>query len=441
MSVNVRILIKLPAKPVLAGTLAAVALLCGQPCWAQDRQATRTEAAFEQDLRGLLALAVQDHPSLRARRAEVGAAQSEVQATRWQYWPTPTVSVQRPDQPLIKGTDRAVQLIGLKQSLWTGGRLEAASALALARQAGAESSWQEARRDIALEVIQAYTEAHTARARWRAWQGSVQMHQRLLVQIQRRAATGVSAPSDIALAQGRLQGVLADQTNAQLAADAALERLRTHVGQPLEGELSPPEALFAEIPEVEAAVDMTLDTDPTLARLRTDVQELQAQVSSTTSNLWPELSLSVTQRQGDVTGRSAQVMLGFESKWGAGLSNFSAIEAASKRLQAKQDDVDYRIRKIGEQIRAELRQLASGRERVQAYQNALQAAQAVAQSWDRQYFAGKKSWQEVMNAARETAQTEVQWLDATGAVAATEWRLAVLTRGIDELLQGATADR
>ena len=40
-----------------------------------------------------------------------------------------------------------------------------------------------------------------------------------------------------------------------------------------------------------------------------------------------------------------------------------------------------------------------------------------------------------MNAARESTQTEIQLVDATGASAVLDWRLAVLTRGIEWVLQ------
>jgi adhesin transport system outer membrane protein len=151
--------------------------------------------------------------------------------------------------------------------------------------------------------------------------------------------------------------------------------------------------------------------------------------------LWPDLSLNITQRHGDVTGKSAQVMLQFDSKWGAGLSNQATTKAAIHRHQAKQDDLVYRKQKLQEQIRAEHRALASMRDRIQAYQRALKGARAVAQSWDRQYVAGKKSWQEVMNAAREVTQSHLQLIETESQANTTAWRLAILTQGTDSLVQ------
>ena len=44
-----------------------------------------------------------------------------------------------------------------------------------------------------------------------------------------------------------------------------------------------------------------------------------------------------------------------------------------------------------------------------------------------------------MNAVRESTQTEIQLVDATGTAAIVDWRLAVFTQGIDWVLQPTAA--
>lgn len=303
----------------------------------------------------------------------------------------------------------------------------------------AQAAWRELRRDIALEVVQVWGEAYTAQSRAQAWGKSLQVHQRLLDQIARRAERGLSAQSDLDLAVGRRQAVLADRMNALASLDAARERLQTLTGQMPAARFALPAAVMTRAPTAPEATDRALSTDPTLERMRSEEQELRAQLANTASALWPEVSLNVVQRHGDVTGTRNLVTVGLESRLGGGLSNLSAVQAASQRMSAKQEDILFRQRKLGEQIRADLRLLDSTRVRIEAYGKALVAAEAVADSWDRQYFAGKKSWQEVMNAAREIAQTEVQLIDATAAATVTEWRLAVLTGELESLMQASSA--
>lgn len=393
------------------------------------------------DLRDLLVTAMEQHPSLRARQLDVNAAASDAAAVRWQYGPTPSFSVQHPDKALVAGMDRRIEQIGLKQPLWTGGRLQALSDQTQARQQAVQAGWREARRDIALEVVQAWGEAYAAEARMQAWGKSLEVHQRLLAQIQRRTEQGLSAQSDLELAAGRRQAVLADQMNARAGLDAARERLQTLTGQMPAARFALPAPLLSPLPTVQDATDQALQLDPTLARLQSEALELQAQLASASAVLKPELSLNLTQRHGDVTGTRSQIAIGLESKWGAGVPNTSAMESARLRMDAKGQDIAFRQRKMAEQVRADLRLLESTRTRIQAYQQALLAAEAVALSWDRQYLAGKKTWQEVMNAAREVTQTEVQLIDATGSATVTEWRLALHSRGVDALTQPQSVPR
>ncbi|PUE48505.1 hypothetical protein B9Z45_16135 [Limnohabitans sp. 2KL-17] len=386
-------------------------------------------------LRALLQAAVTDSPVIRARESEVGAAQSEVQTARWQFWPTPSISVQKPDKALVIGTDSSVQILSLKQPLWTGGRLEAGVALASARQQVAQAAQQETRRDIALEVIQAYGDASTAKARVQVQEASLAVHKKLLEQIRRRAREGLNVKSDSALAESRRDAVLADLEFAKVALTISREKLRTLVGREVAEKLLVPGELLPPQTETEACIQQALQTDPSLQRMQAEARELQAIADSTASAFWPELSASVVQRHGDVSGRSSQVMLGFESKWGGGFANVTALQAAKQRQEAKNDDMDFRTRKISEQIRADHRNWRAALTRTHAFGDALSASQTVYESWDRQFVAGKKSWQDVMNAAREMAQTEIQLAEAQGSVSVYEWRLAVLSRGVDWVLQ------
>lgn len=385
-------------------------------------------------LRDALAVALAEHPTLRARQAEVAAANSDVATARWQYWPTPAISVSRPDKALIHGTDRSVATASLKQPLWTGGRLDASLTYAEARNQTARVVYDETRRDLALETIQAWGEVCSASARVTVYQASVQAHQKFLQQIRRRTDSGLSVQSDTELASSRLDAVQADLSNAQAGLRSALERLRTLTGQQPTPPYAQPDILLTK-PVTEEDIHKALQIDPGLLRLQSEIQELQAQMASVKSSNWPDVYATVTQRHGDVTGTVNQVAIGFETKWGAGLSNASTLQAATQRLQAKQEEVEHRTRKLAEQIRSDQQQLQATQARVRAFRQALVSANAVAQSWDRQFAAGKKSWQEVMNAARESTQTEIQLVDAIGATTVLDWRLAVLTRGIDGVLQ------
>ena len=51
------------------------------------------------------------------------------------------------------------------------------------------------------------------------------------------------------------------------------------------------------------------------------------------------------------------------------------------------------------------------------------------QSYDRQFFAGRRSWLDLMNAERERAQVQLQMADLQASLVATRYRIAILTQG------------
>jgi adhesin transport system outer membrane protein len=77
-------------------------------------------------------------------------------------------------------------------------------------------------------------------------------------------------------------------------------------------------------------------------------------------------------------------------------------------------------------------QAAQGR--LEGLGSATRASVEVLDSYERQFLAGRKQWLDLMNAAREQAQSESQLADALGALQLSGWRLALWTSGVDGLL-------
>jgi adhesin transport system outer membrane protein len=66
----------------------------------------------------------------------------------------------------------------------------------------------------------------------------------------------------------------------------------------------------------------------------------------------------------------------------------------------------------------------------------LRSIQAMVASWDRQFLAGRKTWVEVMNAARELAQAQTTLAEVDAGYVTATWRLAVLSEGVAAIVSG-----
>ena len=90
-----------------------------------------------------------------------------------------------------------------------------------------------------------------------------------------------------------------------------------------------------------------------------------------------------------------------------------------------------RLRRI---VQSDYALLQSFQVRINALEASLQTAIEVSESYSRQFLVGRKSWLDVMNAARDLVGIEVQLADAKSAEVFVSWRLSIIALGLDATL-------
>jgi adhesin transport system outer membrane protein len=416
-----------PTFPDLRMLALAFTLALGSPSHA---------AAAPLTLEGLIASTLQTHPAVQAQRAQQGAAQAEVDGARWQFFPTPSISVEKAaagSHDINYQGDKTVSTMRLEQPLWTGGRLTAGKERAEAGVQVSQGALDETREQLALRVVQVYSEWLAAHLKLRASDTSLATHTRLRDQITRRIEHGASADADLVLAVSRRQSVLADLALARAQQDTALARLGQLTGFPIDA------ATLADTPAgprplpggLAALLERAQVIDPTTQRLKAQARRQETLIAEQRAALSPEVVLRAERQYGNYTIRNAapenRIFIGVRSQFGAGLSALSNIRGARAQYDAALAEVDAQHRNVSEQVMADYTLATASEARLLALEASLAAAGDVAQSYDRQFLAGRKSWLDVMNAARELAQTESQIADIRAAQVVATWRLAILT--------------
>jgi adhesin transport system outer membrane protein len=418
-----RIGLKMACRHALARALA-LALLLPSLC-----------AAAPLSLDALIAATLQTHPAVQAQRAQQGAAQAEVDAARWQFFPTPSVSVEKANATrgdINYGGDSTVATVRLQQPLWTGGRLTAGKERAEAGVQVSQGALDETRRQLALRVVQVYSEWLAAHRKLQAGETSLATHTRLRDQVTRRIQGGASSEADLVLAVSRRQAVVAELALARAQQDTALARLRQLAGFPVDA-ASLADAIAAPRP-LTAGLDELLERaqalDPTTYKLRAQARRQETLIAERRAALSPEVYVRAERQFGNYAIRNAapdnRVFIGVSTQFGAGLSTLSNIRGARAQYEAALAEVDAQGRNVGEQVMADYALATESTARLQALEASLAAAGDVAASYDRQFLAGRKTWLDVMNAARELAQTESQIADIRAAQVVATWRLAIL---------------
>lgn len=400
--------------------------------------------AHAQDVPELIRAAFAYHPLLRNQQERLGAAQAGTESARWQFWPTPSISVEKANSSVINSADGGNTLATLRvqQPLWTGGRLTGNLSRAEARSLIAEAELQEAGQQIALRVTQSWSEVLVAQSKISAYEDGRKTNERLLALVRRRQAEGVSAQSDVALASSRLSTLQAELDAVTAQRETALERLRSLTGRPLRAD-TVAKAQLPELPareaELQQLLDATLTLSPQLSKARSQAQVAKAEVEIARATLSPEVYLRLERQYGGATtsqqAQQYRVFVGLSSSFGSGLSSLSGVDGAVAQYRAALEDEQVQQLTIKEQVQADHTLALTAQARREGLEIARRATAEVSESYERQFLAGRKQWQDLLNAAREQIQGEVQLADAVGAQQLANWRLAIYSRGVDDVIQ------
>jgi adhesin transport system outer membrane protein len=411
----------------LLGALAALT----SAAWGQVAPATGA-------LPGLMAEALARHPQVRMQQALASAAGVDVDSARWQYFPTPSLSVERANatnDPALVNRDDPVSTLRISQPIWTGGKLGANVTRANELKQSKEASVLEARQQLALRVLQAYTDWQLAHLRGKAFEDSLQGQSKLLEQVQRRLSAGAATEADVLLSKSRIESTQADLYGIESQKAAALARLSELLARRIQStELSA--ALSPPLP-VEGDDSLWMgkvqSNSPSVQRLQAQALATEAEVSAARADIYPQLSLRFERQHGSFTylnyGTVDRVYLSVSSQVGAGLSTFTQQQSAQLRLTAAQTEVENERQNLNEQVRNDLTLYRNLSVRIPSLNNALQSTRLIQEAWERQFLAGRKSWLEVMNAVREIQQAESQLIEAQTNQMQLSWRLTILADG------------
>jgi outer membrane protein, adhesin transport system len=401
-------------------------------------------SAQAQGLEQLISAALTSHPAAQVQQELTVSAQAGVDTARWQFYPTPSISAEKANasttDPSYTGSS-TVTTLRFQQPVWSGGRLSAALNKAEASVINSQATLEEVRLQLALRVVQSYGDKLAAHYKLQAYEKSQATHIRLREQVKRRIEMGASADSDLILAEGRLASLMADISVARTQQDMALARLGQLLGRQVEhAELGivAPRLLNSSL---QAQLALTLAANPSIAKAKAQAKMQEFMIAELEADFSPEVYVRAERQYGNYSYRNAtpenRIFIGVSSRLGAGLSTLSTINAAKSQHRSALAEIEVQSRSASEQVLNDYALATAYENHIQALNDSLQAAAAVSDSYDRQFLAGRKTWQDVMNAARELAQNEVLLTDSQAAQVIISWRLAIYTLGVSAVIQDA----
>lgn len=403
---------------------------------------TGHSSAGAEPLTGAIREVVNTHPDVRVQQSGLELARQQLAIARQQYLPTPSVSIEQAQTSAADSQyrgDSRVAVLRLQQPLWTGGRLSAGVGKAESGVAVRESALQETRQQLAQATVQSWGDWCAAQARLAAVERNLALHRELQSRVQRRVLEGASAPAELTMTEGRVAQVMAQLQVQKGQAQLARTRLQQLLGKPAQTpDCRWPSLAAASSTEMDALLAQALDASPVLARLRAQVEQSQHEIDERRADLWPEVFVRAEHQRGHFAipsyPNTNRVFVGMSSRFGAGLSTPQQIESAVQRKQGAEQELEGGQRKVGEQLQTLWIQLQDINLRLPAMEQLFTANTITQEAWDRQFLAGRKSWLDVMNAARELMQSEMELADARVNRQSLQWRLDLLVQGVDKVL-------
>lgn len=382
--------------------------------------------------------ALSHHPKVMAQHAVIEVNKVGVVTAEWQYYPTvsasyETVSASVTDSSFSGASD--VTTLRIEQPLWSGGRLSAGVDVATSKVALENVQLQVVKINIAESVLQAYGKWVSGYQTMQAWGRGLAVHKDLESQVQNRVDHGVSAPIDLALAKGRVASThaqyLAAKSEAQLALDEINQLTQSQfTHQNLVQDLSASASVMVNLNDRDMWAKAQL-IDPQIALAQSEIALAQVELKQQKASIFPSVYFRAEQQVNSFSnaqaGSSMRFFVGLSGQSGAGLSLLSKNNAAIAMVAAKEAalvSVKYSKRQTLINL---VTKIDSLHYQINALSSAMEATLAVSKSYSRQFLAGRKTWQEVLNSAREQVQMEVQIVDLKAAVLVAQWRLALNT--------------
>jgi len=407
-----------------------------QVCWCAVFLTFSTWAGESVKMQDMLSVVLDQHPAVRAAVQQRQAAVQGIEGARWQYFPTPSFGVENSSQT-NRLLDSRTRFVRLQQPLWTGGRLTAQTERAKAQAELADATWREQRYILATRWLELWTESVTAARRVEAYTESETLHQRYFRRVESRATEGHIARSEIQLSLSRLASVQAELELARTQHQHAINKLRQMWGGPwiVSQLMTLPEspAASANANSIDQIAE-TPEDHPVLQIGRAQIRLAQAEVDLARARLSPEVYARSEIVHGDVTGEVRRSFIGMSTNYGGGLSALSGVGSAQSRVEAQRQDLEARRRDLIDLIIGDQLYRNSQMQRAQQLQQSLEAADAYLKSSETQFDNGRRSWQELMNSAREKAQLRVQLADSLGQAWLAAERLRLNTKGLDVYL-------
>ena len=403
------------------------------PAFGQSKEQTAPVHGIQVfEIDRIIERAVGVHPTILAARGQYQALREEKGIAELQRYPT--VSVQSEMVGVGNGLANsagvstqyrgAVAVARIEQPLWTWGRLTAQIDAAESNSQAQAAQVEDSQLSLALAIANAWQSLVNANGRIESLTILSGHMNRFLGMMERRVEAKVSAPIELDLIHTRIAQLKIDMAAQHATRRLVLGRLEQLLGEQLnQKELLGQDSIEQQVAKVlqqmhlfnmRGQVDGLAEFHPIVRKARLQAQALKHQYTATDASAKPEI---YARSQYPISGGSSayvdkNIYLGLRYTPGAGFSSLLQARGALARAEAQEQVALALKRDVKDALLGDLADLEMAQGRLVGLQLAKDLSAQIVGSYERQFIAGRRSWQEVMNAVRETGDYLSGYADA-----------------------------
>lgn len=398
-----------------------------------EKPQVKIESTQEDFIKNLINESIQKSPAVLSKDSAFQAALSAEDGAKWQYFPTPTVSTEQGE------SGKNVTIVRIQQPLWAGGRIDAEYNKAKKLADVAKMSIEELKQNLALLTSEALYSILSSYGHKLVYEDAVQRLEGHKAMIARRVERGISPESELLLVNTRLVQAKTDVSMAYASLEKSLSLLSQRLTRTITiDELKPILPLFTckvYLPsqyDNDQFVNNVLSSHPGMERYQRQVESAGYEVEIKKANLLPTV-YAKAEKQWDnkVIDTKTSFVLGVQYTPGAGFSSLSAVETARANFLSMQQEKENFQLELKQKVMAEWSDYSFTTKRYENYVMAVDTTQQTAESYNRLFISGKRSWLDMLNAEKEWSSAQISLSDVQAYLITTPIRLKIYANELD----------
>jgi adhesin transport system outer membrane protein len=381
----------------------------------------------------LYAAANQTHPLLLAARLEAQASTIDINAVARQRWPSVSAVL---ESNTGNTSSQPSQILRVQQIVWDGGLVSSRLTEAENQLVISKLKVEQQQKLLFLQVTNAWQTLLAAHARVQVAQKTMARLDGFKVQMQRRVDAEASPRIDLVLANSRQLQTQVELDAAQRNLSVALLKLAQLTGELNLRHRLPTLAPFLPLPSAAPFLAQLQQADwvdlatrsPAVQIAKSDVISAHNRLRTKEAERWPQLYVRVDKPMGNNnlnSNNSTVAFAGLSYTPSAGFANVLEAEALAKRMTKADLGVDVAMKDIQENMQNDREEFLNAYAQIAVLEKSVLGSDMVLASFERQFQANRKTWLDLLNQVRESAQTEYALVDAQASLIGARLRLEI----------------